>query len=352
MQKLLAVIFSDELKAYEGSRALNELDSEGSISIYAKVVIRKNPDGTASIEQSKEEFPLRTMEGTAIGALVGLLGGPIGFGLGVGAGTLAGAVADVHRSGVNEDFVAEISTKLAPGKCAVIAEISEEWTAPVDSRMEILGGKVYRADRSDFEDEQRAREVAEIRTEIAQLKAERAQAHAGQKQKLQAKIGKLQKRLHVKLQETKRRSEEQRKEAQANIQALRKKASKTKGGKRAALESRIASIRNESAKSQAHAKWLQTFELPAEKEMLSEMEVLYRALPFENYAKDEEKLRRNVDRLENEYDRREKVIGRIMEAGTGIESEKALRMYPTPVLTKWEASLETFRTAKLKKKAK
>jgi hypothetical protein len=61
-----------------------------------------------------------------------------------------------------------------------------------------------------------------------------------------------------------------------------------------------------------------------------------------------EKLRRVVDGLEKEYDRREKVIDRIMEYGTGIESEKALRMYPTPVLRKWEASLETYRAGKLK----
>ena len=83
--------------------------------------------------------------------------------------------------------------------------------------------------------------------------------------------------------------------------------------------------------------------------MVSEMEALYQGLPFEEYAKDEEKLRENIDRLEKEYDRREKVIERIMEYGTGIESEKALRMYPTPVLGKWEASLETFRAEKLKK---
>lgn len=61
------------------------------------------------------------------------------------------------------------------------------------------------------------------------------------------------------------------------------------------------------------------------------------------------KLKDNIERLEKEYDRREKVIGRIMEYGTGNESEKALRMYPTPVLAKWEASLETFRADKLNK---
>jgi len=89
--------------------------------------------------------------------------------------------------------------------------------------------------------------------------------------------------------------------------------------------------------------------LPQEEEMVSEEEILEGALPFEEYGKDSGKLREQMDRLAKEYDEREKVIDRIMEYGTGIESEKALRMYTTPVLRKWEESLESYRASKLKK---
>ncbi|MGP8126510.1 MAG: hypothetical protein ACLP9D_01750 [Candidatus Bathyarchaeia archaeon] len=80
--------------------------------------------------------------------------------------------------------------------------------------------------------------------------------------------------------------------------------------------------------------------------METEMETVERAsgmpgtLPFEDYVKDEKKLTQHIERLEKEYNEREKVIGRIMEYGTGIESEKALRMYSTSILEKWEAALE------------
>ena len=349
MERMLAVIFADNSKAYEGSRALKELDSEGSISIHAQAVITKNPDGMISIKQAGDEFPIRTVSGTAVGSLIGLLGGPIGFGVGAAAGTLVGALADVHRSGVNEDFLGEVSSLLTPGKWAVVSDISEEWMTPVDNRMETLGGEVFRCDREYVESEQRARDVANLRAEIAQLKAEQAQARADQKAKLQAKIDKLQQKLQAKLQEAKQRAEQRRKEAEAKIQALEKKAAEAKGEKKAALEARIASIRKELAKFRAHTEWLETVQLPAEEEMVSEMEALYQALPFEDYVKDEDKLRGNIGRLEKQYDCREKVIGRIMEYGTGIETEKALRMYPTPVLVKWEASLETFRAGQLNK---
>jgi hypothetical protein len=35
MERLLAVVFNDEGKAYEGLRAINQLDAEGSITTYA-----------------------------------------------------------------------------------------------------------------------------------------------------------------------------------------------------------------------------------------------------------------------------------------------------------------------------
>ena len=82
--------------------------------------------------------------------------------------------------------------------------------------------------------------------------------------------------------------------------------------------------------------------------MEGEMETLEQWLPFEDYGKDEKRLRMHIERLEKEYDEREKVIGRIMEYGTGIESEKALRMYSTRVLEKWEAKLEQSNKAKTK----
>jgi len=93
---------------------------------------------------------------------------------------------------------------------------------------------------------------------------------------------------------------------------------------------------------------------PSQRKMEREMETVERAsgmpgtLPFKEYAEDEKLLRYHIERLEKEYDEREKVISRIMEYGTGIESEKALRMYPTRVLEAWEASLERNRRARAK----
>jgi len=245
MEKMIVAVFNDESKTYEGSRALNQLDAEGSITIHAESAIKKNSDGTVSVMQVEGDFPVRTVGGTAIGSLIGLLGGPVGLGIGAVAGALAGSIGDLYVAGVNADFLDDVSAALAPGKCAVVANVSEEWVTPVDTRMEAAGGVVFRSLKTAVEDDQRAREVAEIKDEVAELKAEHAQSRADRKAKLQARIDGLNAKLQEKLDQAKQRSEEIKAETEAKVQALQKRAAKAQGDAKAAFDARVAQIRGE-----------------------------------------------------------------------------------------------------------
>src|SRR5579871_6562874 len=156
MERMLVAVFDTEKQAYEGLRGLSKLDVEGSIAIYAEAVIQKNADGTVATKQVEEDFPIRTLGGTALGSLIGLLAGPVGLAFGAAAGFVAGIVGDVHVAGVDADFLHDVSLALMPGKFAVVADVDEEWITPVDSTIEALGGSVFRSARSDIEAEQRA----------------------------------------------------------------------------------------------------------------------------------------------------------------------------------------------------
>jgi len=245
MEKMLVAVFDNEPRTYEGSRALNQLDAEGSITIHAESIIKKNADGTVSVTQAEGNFPVRTVGGTAIGSLIGLLGGPVGLGIGAIAGTLAGSIGDLYVAGVNADFLDDVSAVLTPGKCAVVADVSEEWVTPVDSRIEAVGGVVFRSLRTTVEDDQRARDVAELKEEIAQLKAEHAQARAERKAKLQAGIDALNGKIQEKLDQAKQRSEQIKGETEAKVQALQQKAAKAQGDAKKAIDGRIAQLRGE-----------------------------------------------------------------------------------------------------------
>jgi len=242
MEKMLVVVFDNETKAYEGSQALNQLDYEGSITIYAKGILIKSPDGTVTMKQGEDDFPVRTVSGTAIGSLIGLLGGPAGLAVGALAGTLAGGMADLFVAGINSDFLGEVSKALTPGKYAIVADISEEWVTPVDVKMEALNGFVYRAPKKSVEEAQRARDIAELQAEIDQMKAEHAGAKAERKAKLQAKIDGLNAKLQSKLEQSRQRSEQVGNEMEAKVKALQQKAAKAQGDTKAAINARVAEV--------------------------------------------------------------------------------------------------------------
>src|SRR4029077_5722497 len=104
------------------------------------------------------------------GLLTGLFGGPAGVGIGPTVGGLTGLNPDLHPSGVTSRFVYDVEAVLKPGKFAMVADVNEEHVTPIDSRMEAMGGAVFRTEKKAFEDEVRTLEVAQGRAQIDQLK--------------------------------------------------------------------------------------------------------------------------------------------------------------------------------------
>jgi len=243
MQKMLVVVFDDEAKAYQGSSALKNLDAERSISVHALAVVTKNADGKVIPKQVDGGYPIRTLEGTAIGALVGLLGGPIGLALGATGGLLVGSTLDLNRAEVDADYVDQVSSKLTPGKWAVVADVSEEWETPVDTSMSALGGTVFRANRVSVEQEKDAKDEAATKAEIAHLKDEQSKATQENKAKIQKKIDTLNASLQLRQQRAKQRSDQRKLETEAKIHALQEKGKKSSAEDKAKIEARIASLR-------------------------------------------------------------------------------------------------------------
>jgi uncharacterized membrane protein len=225
---MLVVIFDSENKAYEGKKALSQLENEGSIAVYAYAVIGKNPDGTTTLKQGDDPGPLGTLVGTSVGSLIGLLGGPVGLAIGATAGLVAGSAADLDNARVGADFIDDVKQQLQPNRYAVVAEIQEDWTTPVDSRMEALGGKVYRRALSEVKQTVDDEEIAAMKADFAQLKAERAKAHADRKAKLQEKINQLDSKIQAGLEKAKERRQAAERQAKAKVEILKAKAAALK----------------------------------------------------------------------------------------------------------------------------
>ena len=223
MDRMLVVVFDNETKAYEGERALNQLDSEGSIGMYAHVVVAKKADGTAAIKRSDDVGPLGTLAGTAFGSLIGALFGPVGLAVGATAGVTGGAAFDLTNAAVGEDFVDDVSAALSPGKVAVVAEVEEDWTTPVDTRMDAIGGIVFRRALSDVRHQVHQEDIAAMKADLAQMKAEHAQAQADRKKKLEQKINQLDTKIQAQLEKAKEKRQAAEREAQTKAQILKSK---------------------------------------------------------------------------------------------------------------------------------
>src|SRR5271165_4601464 len=195
MSKFIVVVFPDEVKAYEGTRALKELHAEGSLAVYSMAVVAKGVDGKLTVKEAADSGPLGTGVGALVGGLTGLLGGPAGAAMGLGVGALIGNLGDLFNLGVSADFLDKVSKELAPGKAAIVAELAEDWVTPLDTRMGAIGGTVVREWRMDFEDEMIEKDVKARKAEIAQLKEEFSHASGEAKAKLTARIEEARARL-------------------------------------------------------------------------------------------------------------------------------------------------------------
>ena len=200
MERMLVVVFDNEKKAYEGESALKQLEHEGLLTIYERAVIVKHAEGSVSLKQVEPDGPVGSLAGTAVGGLVGLLGGPVGAAIGAASGLALGALYDVDNARVGGDFLDDVSRSLTPNKVAVVAEVEEEWTTPVDTRMEALGGTVLRRALWDVKKTLREEEIAAMKADLAQLKSEISKAQADRRAKLQKKIDQLQAKVDAQVQ--------------------------------------------------------------------------------------------------------------------------------------------------------
>jgi uncharacterized membrane protein len=223
MDRMLVVVFDNESKAYEGKKALLQLDAEGSVSVYHYAVLAKGADGKVTTKEGDDAGPLGTLLGTSLGSLIGLLGGPAGMAAGALGGMLGGAAADLDNARVGSDFIEDVNKVLSPNRVAVVAEIEEDWTTPVDTRMEAIGGKVFRRALSEVTKTVNKEDVKAMKADLAQMKAEHSKASAERKGRLQDKISQLDSKIQSWEQKDRERTEAVERQVKAKLQLIKQK---------------------------------------------------------------------------------------------------------------------------------
>jgi DNA anti-recombination protein RmuC len=163
--------------------------------------------------------------------------------MGASTGTLVGAAFDLTRAGISDDYLTEVSSSLLPGTAAVIGELDEDWQAPIDTRMEALGGHVFRRNWIAVEDAYYAKQIAADRAELAALEAELAKASAEQKARLEARIEDARHKLRDIQDRLKARIESTRREGDAKIASLQQQLATARDERKQRLEKRLTEVR-------------------------------------------------------------------------------------------------------------
>ena len=247
MDKVLVVIFSNETMAYEGFEALQDLQVEGSIDVYDKTVIARDASGKIVVKKKDDKDPVGTGVGLLVGSLIGMIGGPIGMGIavGAGAGTVGGLVYDLAHLGVDKHFLTEVEKSLRPGNAALVAEVYEEWTLPVDTKMKALGGIVLRRTRREILNGQIERDVAALEADLANLEAEYHQANGEAKVKLQKRVDAARSRLQAAQDDIQVRIEMSQLETDAKIKTLQERAARESDMWKARRKARISKLQDD-----------------------------------------------------------------------------------------------------------
>jgi uncharacterized membrane protein len=117
------------------------------VHVRQAAVVTKDSKGNLRVPDTKgDEVPWGTLGGPIVGGLIGLIAGPTGAAIGAGAGLLAGWTGDLVHLGMDEDTLDAVSREVNPGDSAIVAEIDEGSTEPVDNIVASHRGQIYRTD--------------------------------------------------------------------------------------------------------------------------------------------------------------------------------------------------------------
>ena len=242
---MLVAVFNNENKAFEGLNALKDLHSKGDITLYATAVVSKNEKGELHLDTSADQGPIGTTTGLLTGSLLGLFGGPIGLAVGAMTGSVAGMIFDLSTDDINSTFVDEVSKALSKGNTAVIAEIDETWTVPVDTRLDSLNAIVFRRLRDEVAEDQLKRESEAMAAEYRNLKEELKEAKEEDKAAIKAAIAKLQNKAHATDELLRKKMNDTKNQLDAKVNTMHAQLKSAKEKRKAKIEKRISEVKEE-----------------------------------------------------------------------------------------------------------
>jgi uncharacterized membrane protein len=160
-RQIVVATFDHRNPAYDTAYDIDQLD-DSVVDFKSGAIVEKDRLGNVTTLDTRDLGSAWILAGTVGGALLGILigalAGPAGVAVGSAAGAAAasgpaaggllggavGATADVAEWGLKQGTIDEVSAMLLPGKTALVMEVEEGSTEPIDTAVRRHGGSVSR----------------------------------------------------------------------------------------------------------------------------------------------------------------------------------------------------------------
>lgn len=150
MEKIIHALFDNEVEAFKGLQALQQLDLINDLSLGESYLLSKDESGETSIKSAKDKAEgTGVVGGALVGGLIGLLAGPLGFIVGVAGGMIAGSAGETWRAESRSDYLDVVSDGIPLGKSLLVAHVWEDWETPVDASLKPIAIEVKRFEVAD-----------------------------------------------------------------------------------------------------------------------------------------------------------------------------------------------------------
>jgi uncharacterized membrane protein len=140
MSNLIAIVFEDNITAFEMRAALAKMQKEYLIEMDDAVVVTKDEKGKVKLHQAVNLTAAGALGGGFWGMLIGMLflNPVLGMAVGAGAGALSGAVSD---AGIDDKMIKGLAETFKPGHSALFVLVRKATPDKVLEGLEPFAGK-------------------------------------------------------------------------------------------------------------------------------------------------------------------------------------------------------------------
>lgn len=252
MSKLVIAVFEGDRKAQEGVVALRDLHREANATLYGTAVVRRDAESGLVIVQPTDQGSIPLGVGAIVKRLAQLFQTRAGGTHASDAGSAAPhgrSSRDVLRTdAMSDDSLAELARAMHPSNFAVLAEVSEDCAARIDTRMLALGGNVMRVQRENATADVITKETAALMENVHEWRADHAAIKArAMERNLATRIDATHAKLRRIADADRARQLGAQEEVDTELRALQEEAALATTDIRSRIEERLGEVRRDLA---------------------------------------------------------------------------------------------------------